>query len=162
MDTGANITAFSTQFYNRYQSILGPMEELPSHTRYRVKAVNDSSLSPIGRIKFRLQLNNRKYNFWAYIIKDLKFDLVVGTDLMYHVRGCVDIYNRQFFFGAPRQSIDIDIGLDDNIISAIYNKPLIQLITTEPKVIPPNSVVHVRVRPSTTPERSTPYSIGRR
>ena len=160
IDTGANISAFSLGFYLRHRAIFGELSDLPEGVRYSCKAVNDSRLQPVGKVKFHFSLGTQIYQYECYVISDLKFDFIFGTDLILHVAGAVDIYYRQFFFGHPRQSIDIDIGIDEDIISGLMAiDPFISFLSVDRITIPKLSARHILVQPNSFLEPSTRYFI---
>ena len=158
LDTGANISAFSSSFFERNRQVFGDLIPLPEGTAYRCKAVNDANLRTLGKVKYSFRLGTRKYNYEAFVIDELKFDFVFGTDLIFYVKGAIDIYNRLFFFGVPRQSVDIDIGIDEDIVSALLvTDPFIPYVSVNREIIPPLMVQHILTKPSFIPEPTTRY-----
>lgn len=148
LDTGANVSAFSYDFYRKYKDVFGELLPLPSDKKFKCSAVNNSRLLPVGKIKFSMRLGTRKYNYEVYVIDQLRFDFIFGTDLIFYVRGAVDIYYRKFFFGNPRQSVDIDIGVDEDIVSSLLAMDFVSFMSASNISIPANSAQHVFVTPN--------------
>ena len=76
IDTGAAITAISSQVWDKYPSHKNCC--LDSSSTSRVTSVSGSPLSVLGKVWLNFVMGSDVFPFEAYVIKDLTHDVVLG------------------------------------------------------------------------------------
>ena len=80
LDTGAAVTAISSQVWDKYLSHKNCC--LDSSSTSCVTTVSGSPLNVLGKVWLNFVIKSDVFPFEAYVIKDLTHDVVLGRDLL--------------------------------------------------------------------------------
>lgn len=87
-DTGAAITTVSLALFKRLPDLTKhPTSTLMTHS---IKTVSGESLPIDGLTLSKFQIGENIYPFYAYIVKNLTYDVILGADFLTHYQSVID------------------------------------------------------------------------
>ena len=100
IDTGAAVTAISSQVWDKYLSHKNCC--LDSSSTSRVTSVRGSPLSVLGKVWLNFVIKSDVFPFEAYVIKDLTHDVVLGRDFLHKYCSIINFMQNIIEFSTPR------------------------------------------------------------
>ena len=103
IDTGAAVTAISSQVWDKYLSHKNCC--LDSSSTSRVTSVSGSPLSVLGKVWLNFVIKSDVFPFEAYVIKDLTHDVVLGRDFLQKYRLIINFMENIIEFSHPEDPL---------------------------------------------------------
>ena len=126
LDTGAAVTAISSQVWDKYLSHKNFC--LDSSSTSCVTTISGSPLSVLGKVWLNFVIKSDVFPFEAYVIKDLTHDVVLGRDFLQKYCSRIDFMENIIEFSHPEDPLpfadcfgdDLDAEVSDNYILSVH------------------------------------------
>ena len=126
IDTGAAVTAISSQVWDQYLCHKNCC--LDSSSTSRVTSVSGSPLSVLGKVWLNFVIKSDVFPFEAYVIKDLTHDVVLGRDFLQKYCSRIDFTDNVIEFSHPEDPLpfadsfgdDLDAEGFDNCVLSVH------------------------------------------
>ena len=103
LDTGAAVTAISSQVWDKYLSHKNCC--LDSSSTSCVTTVSGSPLNVLGKVWLNFVIKSDVFPFEAYVIKDLTHDVVLGRDFLQKYCSRIDFMDNIIEFSHPEDPL---------------------------------------------------------
>ena len=126
IDTGAAVTAISSQVWDKYLSHKNCC--LDSSSTSRATSVRGSPLSVLGKVWLNFVIKSDVFPFEAYFIKDLTHSVVLGRDFLQKYCSIINFMENVIEFSHPEDPLpfadsfgdDLDAEVFDNCILSVH------------------------------------------
>ena len=113
LDTGAAVTAISSQVWDKYLSHKNCC--LDSSSTSCVTTVSGSPLSVLGKVWLNFVIKSDVFPFEAYVIKDLTHDVVLGRDFLQKYCSMIDFMENSIEFSYPEDPLPFADSFGDDL-----------------------------------------------
>jgi hypothetical protein len=151
MDSGAQPCAINYEWVMRH---ISHFDSQPLPSSIKVHAVNGDPLEIVGRVRMKVQLagapknsrlRQKTYISWAYVIKGLRHDVILGLDFMILSRLNIDFANGVVRHGVQQWELPLDYA---KTRQGLLTDPRTQIciISDEEKIVQATTADHIKVR----------------
>ena len=156
LDTGAAVTAISSQVWDKYLSHKNCC--LDSSSNSSVTTVNGSPLSVLGKVWLNFVIKSDVFPFEAYVIKDLTHDVVLGRDFLQKYCSRIDFMENIIEFSQPEDPLPFADSFGDDLAAEDFDNCILSVHADNSFTIPAQSEVVVVGRLSSMPKVVTDTS----
>ena len=149
LDTGAAVTAISSQVWDKYLSHQNCC--LDSSSNSSVTTVSGSPLSVLGKAWLNF-IKSDVFPFEAYVIKDLPHDVVLGRDFLQKYCSRIDFMEKIIKFSHPEDPLPFADSFSDDLDAEDFDNCILSLHADNSFTIPAQSEVGVVGRLSSMPK----------
>ena len=150
IDTGAAVTAISSQVWDKY---LGHKNCcLDSSSTGRVTSVSDSPLSVLGNVWLNYVIKSDVFPFEAHVIKDLTHDVVLGRDFLQKYCSIINFMENIIEFSHPEDPLPFAGSFGIDLDGKGFDNCVLSVHADNSFTIPAHSEVVVAGRLSSMPE----------
>ena len=148
IDTGAAVTAISSQVWDRYPSHKNCC--LDSSLTSRVTSVSGSPLSVLHKVWLKFVIKSDVFPFEAYVIKDLTHDVVLGRDFLQKYCSIINFMENIIEFSHPENPLPFADSFGDDLDAEGFDNCVLSVHADNSFTIPAHSEVVVAGRLSST------------
>ena len=150
LDTGAAVTAISSQVWDKYLSHKNCC--LDSSSTSCVTTVSGSPLSVLGKVWLNFVIKSDVFPFEAYVIKDLTHDVVLGRDFLQKYCSIIDFMKNIIEFSHPEDPLPFADSFGDDLDAEVFDNCILSVHADNSFTIPAQSEVVVVGRLSSMPK----------
>ena len=150
LDTGAAVTAISSQVWDKYLSHKNCC--LDSSSTSCVTTVSGSPLSVLGKVWLNFVIKSDVFPFEAYVIKDLTHDVVLGRDFLQKYCSRIDFMENVIEFSHPEDPLPFADSFGDDLDAEVFDNCILSVHADNSFTIPAQSEVVVVGRLSSMPK----------
>ena len=150
LDTGAAVTAISSQVWDKYLSHKNCC--LDSSSTSCVTTVSGSPLNVLGKVWLNFVIKSDVFPFEAYVIKDLTHDVVLGRDFLQKYCSRIDFMENIIEFFHPEDPLPFADSFDDDLDAEVFDQCILSVHADNSFTIPAQSEVVVIGRLSSVPK----------
>jgi len=110
IDSGATHTIVHSKVFNEFKDIL----KCQTHTA-SLKSVNGNELYIQGQTVVPFEIDGQIYQFNAFIVDNITYDIILGTDFLEHFNAVVDFNNKSLSFSNDIPSEPVYLHNDSTI-----------------------------------------------
>ena len=150
LDTGAAVTAISSQVWDKYLSHKNCC--LDSSSTSCVTTISGSPLSVLGKVWLNFVIKSDVFPFEAYVIKDLTHDVVLGRDFLQKYCSRIDFMENIIEFSHPEDTLPFADSFGDDLDAEVFDNCILSVHADNSFTIPAQSEVVVVGRLSSMPK----------
>ena len=150
LDTGAAVTAISSQVWDKYLSHKNCC--LDSSSTSCVTTVSGSPPSVLGKVWLNFVIKSDVFPFEAYVIKDLTHDVVLGRDFLQKYCSRIDFMDNIIEFSHPEDPLPFADSFGDDLDAEVFDNCILSVHADNSFTIPAQSEVVVVGRLSSMPK----------
>ena len=150
LDTGAAVTAISSQVWDKYLSHKNCC--LDSSSTSCVTTVSGSPLNVLGKVWLNFVIKSDVFPFEAYVIKDLTHDVVLGRDFLQKYCSRIDFMDNIIEFSHPEDPLPFADSFGDDLDAEVFDNCILSVHADNSFTIPAQSEVVVVGRLSSMPK----------
>ena len=150
LDTGAAVTAISSQVWDKYLSHKNCC--LDSSSTSCVTTVSGSPLNVLGKVWLNFVIKSDVFPFEAYVIKDLTHDVVLGRDFLQKYCSRIDFMENVIEFSHPEDPLPFADSFGDDLDAEVFDNCILSVHADNSFTIPAQSEVVVVGRLSSMPK----------
>ena len=150
LDTGAAVTAISSQVWDKYLSHKNCC--LDSSSTSCVTTVSGSPLNVLGKVWLNFVIKSDVFPFEAYVIKDLTHDVVLGRDFLQKYCSRIDFMENIIEFSHPEDPLPFADSFGDDLDAEVFDNCILSVHADNSFTIPAQSEVVVVGRLSSMPK----------
>ena len=150
IDTGAAVTAISSQVWDQYLCHKNCC--LDSSSTSRVTSVSGSPLSVLGKVWLNFVIKSDVFPFEAYVIKDLTHDVVLGRDFLQKYCSRIDFMENVIEFSHPEDPLPFADSFGDDLDAEGFDQCILSVHADNSFTIPAHSEVVVVGKLSSLPK----------
>jgi hypothetical protein len=100
-DTGTSVTTISEKLFNKFPN----WKKMPSSKTFQqtIRTVSGENMPIKGVALVPFQIGEYNYTFYAYVIENLAYDAILGSDVLGHYQGVIDFDNQSLELLPPSE-----------------------------------------------------------